>query len=86
MLDRVTSSCVQIGLMMVNKCAKFQSNISIDYENIWTGTKTLTKLKLKKGHNSVKMPVRITSSCLQVVVMLVNNKCAKFQKQMSMDF
>jgi hypothetical protein len=33
MLDRVTSSCVPGGGMMVNKCVKFQSHI-IDFENI----------------------------------------------------
>jgi hypothetical protein len=40
MLDRVTSSCLQVGVMMVNKCAKFQSHMSMDFENIWTITKT----------------------------------------------
>jgi hypothetical protein len=34
MLERVTSSCVQVGVMMVNKCAKFQSHMSMDFENI----------------------------------------------------
>jgi hypothetical protein len=32
MLDRVTSSCLQFGVMMVNKCAKFQGNMSMDFE------------------------------------------------------
>jgi hypothetical protein len=34
MLDSVISSCLQVGVMMVNKCAKFQSHISMDFENI----------------------------------------------------
>jgi hypothetical protein len=41
--------------------------------------------KSKKGHNSVKMLDRVTSSCLQVGVMMVNKR-AKFQSHMSMDF
>jgi hypothetical protein len=32
MLD--TSSCIQVGVMMVNKCAKFQSHMQMDFENI----------------------------------------------------
>jgi hypothetical protein len=42
MLDRVTSSCLHVGVMIVNKCAKFQSHMSMDFENIWGITKTLT--------------------------------------------
>jgi Ni,Fe-hydrogenase I cytochrome b subunit len=42
MLDTVTPSCLQVGVMMVNKCAKFQSHMSMDFENIWGVTKTLT--------------------------------------------
>jgi hypothetical protein len=34
MLDTVTSSSLKIGVMMVNKCAKFQSHMSMDFENI----------------------------------------------------
>jgi hypothetical protein len=41
--------------------------------------------KSKKGHNSVKMLDRVTSSCLQVGVMVMN-KSAKFQSHLSMDF
>jgi hypothetical protein len=42
MLVRVTFSCLQVGGMMVNTCAKFQSHISMDFENIWGCTKTFT--------------------------------------------
>jgi hypothetical protein len=34
MIDTVTSSCLQIGVMMMNKCAKLQSHMSMDFENI----------------------------------------------------
>jgi hypothetical protein len=34
MLDRVTSSCLQVRGMIVNKCAKFQSHMSTDFESI----------------------------------------------------
>jgi hypothetical protein len=34
MLDRVYSACVQVGGIIVSKCAKFQSHISIDFNNI----------------------------------------------------
>jgi hypothetical protein len=44
MLDKVTSFCVQVGDMMVNKCAKFQSHMSMDFENIRGITKTLTQV------------------------------------------
>jgi len=34
MLDRVASSILQTGVMMVNKYAKYESNTSMDFENI----------------------------------------------------
>jgi hypothetical protein len=34
MLDRVTSTCLQIWGIIVNKCAKFQSYMSMDLVNI----------------------------------------------------
>jgi len=34
MFDTVTSSCLQVGVMMVNKCTKFQNHMSMDFENI----------------------------------------------------
>jgi hypothetical protein len=74
--------------MMVNKCAKFQSHMSMDFENIWgiINYKNYNEnSQLKKRHNSVKMLDTVISSCLQVGVMMVN-KCAKFQGHMSMDF
>jgi uncharacterized lipoprotein YehR (DUF1307 family) len=87
MLDTVTSSCLQVGVIMVNKYAKFQSHISMDFENISGITKTLNYVnsQSKKDHNSVKMHDTVTPSCLQVGVVMVN-KCAKFQSNMSMDF
>jgi hypothetical protein len=71
---------------MVNKYAKFQSHISMDFEIISGITKTLNNVnsKSKKGHNSVKMLDTVTSSCLKVGVVMVN-MCAKFQSHMSMD-
>jgi N-glycosylase/DNA lyase len=83
MHDRVTSSCLQVWVMTVNRCAKFQSHMSMDFENIRDITKI--KRKSKKGHNSIKMLDTVTSPCLQVWVMTVN-RCAKFQSHMSMDF
>jgi hypothetical protein len=86
MLDTVTSSCLQIGVMLVNKCAKFQSHMSMDFENIWGITKTFNvNSKSKKGHTSIKMLDTVTSSCLHDGVMLVN-KYVKFQSHMSMVF
>jgi hypothetical protein len=117
---------------LVNNCAKFQSHMSMDFENIWGITKTLSRKrdiillnclllstgwghdveqvckvpkpsyvnglwkylryykifnvnsKLKKGQYSVKLLDTVTSSFLQVWVIMVN-KCAKFQSHMSMD-
>jgi hypothetical protein len=40
MLDTVTSSCLQFGVMMVNKCAKFKNHTSMDFKNILGGTQT----------------------------------------------
>jgi hypothetical protein len=86
MLDRVTSSCLQVGVMMVKKCAKFQSHNVNGLGKYLRYYKNFNKnSKSKKGHNSVKMLDRVTFSCLQVGVMMVN-KCAKFQSHMSMDF
>jgi Ni,Fe-hydrogenase I cytochrome b subunit len=42
MLDRVTSSCLQVGVMMVNKCAKFQSHMSMDFVNVCGGSQSFT--------------------------------------------
>jgi hypothetical protein len=42
MLDRVTSSCVQVEGMMVEKFAMFQSHMSMDFENISGAAQTLT--------------------------------------------
>jgi hypothetical protein len=42
MLHTVTFSCLHVGVIMVNKCAKKQSHMSMDFENIWGITKTLT--------------------------------------------
>jgi hypothetical protein len=52
--------------------------MSMDFENILDGTQLLKKHKfyVEKGHNSVKMLDRVTSSCLHIVDMMVN-KCAK---------
>ena len=45
--------------MMLSKCAKFQSNRSMDFESLLGGTQTLNVIlyyKSLKGHNLVKMP------------------------------
>jgi hypothetical protein len=34
MLDTANPSCLQVGVMMVNKSAKFQSQVSMDFEDI----------------------------------------------------
>jgi hypothetical protein len=34
MLDRVISSCPQVGVIKVNKYAMFQSHMAMDFENI----------------------------------------------------
>jgi hypothetical protein len=85
MLHRVTSSCLQIGVMMVNQCANKDSKPYVDglwlylryYKNFYVNSKSI------KGHNSVKMLDIVISSCLQVGVL---NKSAKFQSHMPMDF
>ena len=60
--------------------------MSMDIENIWGGTQTLTQIsKWKKGHNSNKMLATVAYSCLYIEVMLVN-KYAKYKRNMSMDF
>ena len=87
MLDRVVCSCLQVGVMLVNKYAKYESNMSRDNENKWGSTKTLTFAaysKWKRGHNYDKMLDRVVCSCLQVGVMLVN-KYAKYESNMSRD-
>ena len=73
--------------MLVNKYAKYKSNMSRDNENKWGSTKTLTFAaysKWKRGHNYDKMLDRVVCSCLQVGVMLVN-KYAKYESNMSRD-
>ena len=42
MLDRVILSLLLVGIMMMNKCAKFERERTMDFENIWGGTQTLT--------------------------------------------
>jgi hypothetical protein len=42
MLDKVTTSCMHVGSLMVNKCAKFQSHMSINYKYIRCITKNFT--------------------------------------------
>jgi hypothetical protein len=42
MLESITSSCLQVGGMMVKKSAKFQSHMLMDFEIILGGTQTLT--------------------------------------------
>jgi Ni,Fe-hydrogenase I cytochrome b subunit len=85
-LDRVTSFCLQIGFMMVNKCAKFQSHyVNGDWKYLrWYANYNIYS-KSKKWHNSVKILDRVTSSCLQVWVMMVN-EFSKFQSHVSIDF
>jgi hypothetical protein len=85
MLHTIISSCLQVGVMMEYKCVKFQSHMSMDFEDIWGITKLSQNSKSKKGHNSVKMLDTIPFSCLRVWVMMMN-KYAKFQSHKSMDF
>jgi len=42
MLDTVVCSCLKIGVMLVKKYAKYESNMSKDIENIGGGMQTLT--------------------------------------------
>ena len=67
MLDRVVCSCLYVGVMLVNKYAKYESNMSRDNENKWGSTKTLTFAaysKWKRGHNYDKMLDRVVCFCL----------------------
>ena len=53
--------------MMVNKYAKYESNMSRDKENSWGSMQTLTFAaysKWKRGHNYDKMLDRVVCSCL----------------------
>ena len=98
-LDRAIISWSVVVLMNANKCAKFQSNRSMDVENIWSGTNTCTWIsvyfhafqcismltKSTMVHNLVKMLDRVIIS-RSVVVLILMNKCAKFQSNRSMDF
>ena len=66
MRKRVIKSGLVIVVMMADKCGKFQSNWSMDFQNIWDGTQTHTWIqwilmlsKLKKGHNLVQMLERV---------------------------
>ena len=58
MLDRVNYSCLNVEIMMVNKCSKFQFNTGIGYKDISlkvVARKTLTEMpKLNNNHNSCK--------------------------------
>ena len=55
-LDRVTFSCLQIAVMMVNKYSKFHSNILKGKVNNWILPRFNVHVfsKSKKGHNSDK--------------------------------
>ncbi len=69
MLDTVVCSCLQIGVMLVKKYAKYKSNMLKDIGNIWGSTQTLTfdaYSKWKRGHNYDKMLDRFVCYCLQV--------------------
>ena len=73
--------------MMVNKYAKYESNMSRDIENSWGSTQTLTFAaysKWKRGHNFVKMLDTVVCSYLQIGIMLVK-KYAKYEINMSKD-
>ena len=73
--------------MLVNKYAKYESNISKDNENKWGSSKTLTfaaYYKWKMGHKYDKMLDRVVCYCVYVELMLVN-KFAKYESNMSWD-
>ena len=42
MPDRAILSWLVVGVMRLSKCAKFHNERSMDFENIWGGTQTLT--------------------------------------------
>ena len=72
--------------MMVNKCFKFQSNISNGFEKNMVWYKTLNQnSKSKKGHNSYKNLDRVINSCLVMEEMMVN-KYYKFEGKICNSF
>jgi len=77
-VDRVRNSCLQIEIVMINKCSKFQSHKSNSFYKTWTCTKSEPISKTKKGHNSAKILDRLMSFCLQVDCYNIN-KCSKFE-------
>ena len=83
MLNRVTSSYL-FGIMMANKCSKFKAIYQWTWEIFAVYENFNQNSKLKKGHNSAKMLDRVTSSCLQVGIMMVI-KCSKYKRHISMD-
>ena len=42
MPDRVILSLLLVGIMIMNKWAKFERDRTMDFDNIWGGTQTLT--------------------------------------------
>ena len=75
---RVMELEIHDHLITLNKSVKFQSN-RIQCLRNERARKGLTNiLKSKKGHNSVKIQIRVMGLCIQGCFMTLN-KCVKFQ-------
>ena len=71
----VMYSCLQMEIIMINKCSKFKSHnliMSNSFDKTWTCMKTEPISKSKKGHNSAKIDDRVMFSFLQIETIILN--------------
>ena len=68
----VMYSCLQMEIIMINKCSKFKSHMSNSFDKTWTCMETEAISKSKMGHNSAKIDDRVMFSFLQIETIILN--------------